>query len=114
MAKIVPSRPDPMLSALTDLNLRPTDTFKMTGSNGVLKIHKYKPGGAVESVTIQAKGSFQQVTHYDPSQVTVAERQKVEANMYKSGLSQAAIADLLGVSQATVSLDLAKVKKGKK
>lgn len=111
---IAPSRPDPMLSALGDLNLKPTDTFKITASNGVLKVHKYNPGGAVMSVTIRAKGSFQQVTHYDPSQVTAAERRKIEADMYKSGLSQATIADLLGVSQATVSLDLAKVKKVKK
>jgi DNA-binding CsgD family transcriptional regulator len=39
------------------------------------------------------------------------ERRELEVGMYASGLSQAEIADLLGISQATVSLDLRKAKK---
>ncbi len=112
MAKLVPAKPDNLLSALGEFNVRPTDTFKITGSGGVVSIHKRKKDGRVESLRVRANGSFQQATRFDPSQITIDERRTLEAGMYKSGLSQSEIADLLGVSQATVSLDLKKIKKG--
>lgn len=113
MTKLIPSRPDSMLSALSDFSLRPNDTFKITGSKGVLSIHKRRSDGRVESLRVRANGSFRQATQFDPSQISITERRKLESDMHKSGLSQSEIADLLGVSQATVSLDLRKVK-GKK
>lgn len=112
MTKLVPSRPDSMLSALGDLNLRPTDTFKITGSKGVLSIHKRREDGCVESLRVRAKGSFKQAAQFDPGQISIDERRGLEADMHKSGLSQSEIADLLGVSQATVSLDLSRIKSG--
>ena len=113
MTKLVPSRPDAMLEALSDFNLRPGDTFKIISAKGVLAIHKRKPSGEVQSVRVQAKGSFKQATSFDPTQISIAERRKLEEGMTKQGLSQSAIADLLGVSQATVSLDLRKLKNQK-
>jgi DNA-binding NarL/FixJ family response regulator len=111
MTKLVPSRPDGMLTVLTDFNLHPSDTFKIVSAKGVLTIHNRKANGEVSSMRVRAKGSFKQATNFDPSQITVAERRELEAGMHQSGLSQSEIADLLGVSQATVSLDLRKLKK---
>lgn len=111
MAKLVPARPDNLLSALSEFNVRPTDTFKITGSGGVVSIHKTKKDGRVESLRVRANGSFQQATRFDPSQISITERRELEVGMYESGLSQSEIADLLGISQATVSLDLRKAKK---
>ncbi len=48
---------------------------------------------------------------FEASELSVPERRRLEREMYKDGLSQAAIADLLGVSQATVSLDLKRIGK---
>ncbi len=115
MTKLVPSRPDGMLDALADFNLRPGDTFKIVSSKGVLSVHKRKPSGEVQSLRVRAKGSFRQSTSFDPGQINIEERRALEQEMTKAGLSQAEVADLLGVSQATVSLDLRKIKaKGKK
>jgi DNA-binding NarL/FixJ family response regulator len=113
MTKLIPSRPDGMLTVLTDFNLRPSDTFKIVSAKGVLTIHNRKANGEVQSMRVRAKGSFKQATSFDPSQITIAERRELEAGMHQSGLSQSEIADLLGVSQATVSLDLRKHKKQK-
>jgi transcriptional antiterminator len=98
------------MSALSDFNLRPTDTFKVTGSNGIISIYKRKEDGCIESLRVRASGSFKQATQFEPSQISIEERRNLEEGMRKSGLSQAEIADLLGVSQATVSLDLRKIK----
>ncbi|MBV8593742.1 MAG: hypothetical protein JOZ27_05525 [Caulobacteraceae bacterium] len=111
MAKLVPARPNGLSAVLGNIQLRPNDTFKVTASNGVLSIHKRHPDGRVESLRLRARGSFRQTTQFDPREVTVSERRRLEAEMHKSGLSQSEIADLLGVSQPTVSLDLRKAKR---
>ncbi|BAU90585.1 MULTISPECIES: hypothetical protein [Methylobacteriaceae] len=111
MPKLVPSRPDPMLDVLSTFRLKPTDTFKIVSSKGVLTINRRKSTGEVEQMRVRAKGSFQQLTKFEPAQITIAERRKLEAEMVKSGLTQSEVADLIGVSQATVSLDLKKLKK---
>jgi hypothetical protein len=110
MTKLVPAHPSGLSAVLGNLHLRPNDTFKMTASNGVLSVYKRHSDGRVESLRLRARGSFRQTTQFDPSQVSIPERRRLEVGMHKSGLSQSEIADLLGVSQATVSLDLRKIK----
>jgi hypothetical protein len=114
MSKLVAARAKDLSVMLGSLQLRPTDTFKMTVSNGVLSINRRHSDGRVESLRLRARGSFRQTTVFDPSDVTIPERRALEAQMHEEGLSQSEIADLLGVSQATVSLDLRKLKKKKK
>ncbi len=90
------------------LNLDPTtDTYVIKGAAGVAVAHVKKPNGQVYSARIQANGALQQFTHFDPSQLTVTERRELEYQLYtKHNLKQTEIADLLGVSQATVANDL--------
>jgi transcriptional antiterminator len=83
----------------------------MTASKGVISIHKRHSNGRVESLRLRARGSFRQATQFDRNQISIRERRKLETDMHRSGMSQAEIADLLGVSQATVSLDLKKINK---
>ena len=81
-------------NVVSDLAIDPKrDTFKITGNFGVISAHVRKADGEVVSLRIRARGALRQVTKFD-------------AKSLKEGLSQAAIADLLGVSQATVCLDL--------
>lgn len=90
------------------LNLDPTrDTYVIKGAGGVAVAHVKKPDGQVYSARVQANGALQQFTHFDPSQLSVAERRELEHQLYtKQKLKQTEIADLLGVSQATVANDL--------
>lgn len=110
MPALVPSRPDPMLDVLANFRLKPSDTFKIVSSKGVLTINRRKASGEVESMRVRAKGSFKQYTTFDPKQISKAERRQLEADMIDSGLTQSEVADLVGVSQATVSLDLKRLK----
>ena len=97
---------------VNDLSIDPRrDTFKITGSSGVISAHVRKADGEVISLRVRARGSFRQLTNFEASELSLPERRRLEREMYKDGLSQAAIADLLGVSQATVSLDLKRIGK---
>jgi hypothetical protein len=112
---LVPERPNKALSIIDYLGIKPKrDTFKIRGSSGMIYGHVKKPTGEVLSVRIRARGSLKQFTNFDPNELSIDERRTLEQNMYDEGLSQAEIANLLGVSQATVCLDLKRVKKGRK
>lgn len=83
------------------------DTYIIKGASGVAVAHVKKPDGRVYSTRVQANGALQQFTHFDPSQLSVGERRELEHQLYtKQKLKQTEIADLLGVSQATVANDL--------
>ncbi len=99
-------------NVVSDLSIDPKrDTFKIAGSSGVISAHVRKADGEVISLRVRARGSFRELTRFDASELSVPERRRLEREMYKDGLSQSAIADLLGVSQATVSLDLKRIGK---
>ena len=85
-----------------------TDTVKVIFSNGVVNFNRRYPDGRVQSVRMRANRSYRQTTLFDPRDVTIQERRELVAALYNSGLSQSEIADQLGVSQATISLDLRK------
>jgi len=87
-----------------------SDTYVIKGGAGVAVAHVKKPNGEVQSMHIRTDGALQQFTRFDPNQISVAERRNLEKSLYQKGMSQSDIADLLGVSQATVSLDLKKLK----
>jgi DNA-binding NarL/FixJ family response regulator len=93
-------------AVLTGLKIGPRDTFKITGSSNILSVHVKKPNGAVRSAKLKAEGSFQQLTSFDPTILTIKERRKLTKKLYRQGVSQTEIGNMLGISQATVSLDL--------
>jgi DNA-binding NarL/FixJ family response regulator len=93
---------------LEELRVGRNDDVKLRIRNGVVTVHAKRPSGRVDSATIMLGGQFQQSTKFDPSGLSPKARQKVVKKLRKDGLRQTAIADLIGVSQATVSLDLRK------
>ena len=50
------------------------------------------------------------MVRYDPSDLSVEQRRELELALYKEKRTQSEIADLLGVSQATVCLDLKRLR----
>lgn len=104
--------PDDLFSMLA---INPSrDRAKLSISAGVITANVQKPDGKVFSARFRAHGALTQLTKFDPSKISIDERKKLEKEMHGDGLSQAEIADMLGVSQATVSLDLGKLKLKKK
>lgn len=91
-----------------NLNINPaTDTYVIKGSGGYAVAHVKKPDGRVYSARVQANGALQQFTLFDPEKLTVPERRQLEHKLYtENGLKQTEIAELLGVSQATIANDL--------
>lgn len=112
MNALVPVKTNKALSIFDHLGINPgRDTFKIQGSSGMIYGHAKKPTGEVLSVRIRARGSLKQFTNFDPNELSIDERRTLEQEMHDEGLPQAEIADLLGVSQATVSLDLKRLRK---
>lgn len=91
-----------------NLNIDPhRDTYVIRGSGGVAVAHVRKPDGQVFSTRVQANGALKQFTSFDATALSVAERRNLEHQLYTvQRLRQTEIADLLGVSQATVANDL--------
>jgi DNA-binding NarL/FixJ family response regulator len=114
MGSLVPVKPNAMVSFFRHLRIDPRrDTFKIVDSASVISAHVKRPTGEVLSARLRAKGSLKQFTKFDPADLTVQQRRVLEREMPKEGMSQAGIANLLGVSQATVSLDLKRLSKGR-
>ncbi|RAS14862.1 hypothetical protein DFO50_109117 [Microvirgula sp. AG722] len=83
------------------------DTYIIRGGAGVAVAHVRKPNGQVFSSRVQANGALRQFTSFDANALSVAERRNLEHQLYtEHRLRQTEIADLLGVSQATVANDL--------
>lgn len=96
------------------LNIDPeNDSYTIKGGAGVAIAHVKKPTGEVFSVHIRANGAFRQMTHFDPSQLTVDQRRQLELELHQKGHTQSDIADLVGVKQPTVAHDLKLLRQGK-
>ena len=86
------------------LNIDPEkDSYIIKGGAGVAVAHVKKPSGEVFSVHVRANGAFRQMTHFDPSQLTVDERRRLELDLYEKGHTQSDIADLVGASRKRVN-----------
>lgn len=99
---------DNLMMGIYNLNISPvTDKFVIKGASGVAVAHVQKPNGHVYSARVQANGALQQFTQFDANRLSVQERRELESQLHnRDNLTQSEIADLLGVSQATVSNDL--------
>lgn len=96
-----------IMPILSTLNIDPqNDTFVIKGGAGVGVAHVKKPDGRVMSVHVHANGALQQYTAFDPTTLTVDQRRSLEGDLYRKGMTQSDIADLVGKSQPTVANDL--------
>jgi hypothetical protein len=93
---------------LEDLKIGRRDEAKLTIRGGFASAHVKRADGRVQSATLMLTGEFRQMTAFDPAGLSPTRRAKLVKKLYKDGLRQTAIANLIGVSQATVSLDLNK------
>ena len=100
----------PQVQSLVPMNLNidpHRDTYVISGAAGVDVAHVRKPDGQVFSSRVQANGALQQFTCFDFIVLSVVDRRNLEHKLYtENRLRQTEIADLLGVSQATVANDL--------
>ncbi|MBO1019148.1 helix-turn-helix domain-containing protein [Methylobacterium sp. SD274] len=114
-SKAVAVRPQASMQVLTDqFGIEVEDKFKISGSSGFVNVHVEKSDGRVVSHKFKANKNFRQMTVYNKSNVDANERREIVAQLDRDGHSQAAIADQLGVSQPTISLDLKRLKAEKR
>lgn len=109
MAKsLSPQRnPPPMLSLFGGLQIDPRiDAFQIEGSAGVISVSVRRPNGDVQTATVRAEGRMTEWSNFEPRGMSADRRRRLVKEMRRAGLSQSTIAKKLGVSQATVSLDL--------
>ncbi|MGD7037237.1 helix-turn-helix domain-containing protein [Methylotuvimicrobium buryatense] len=94
---------------LSGLKIDPLlDSFKIVGGAGVIKAHAKKSTGEVISVCVRANS--EKIEQFDPSQMSIKERQVLCKELFNDGWSQSEIADLFSVSQALISRDLKKIR----
>ncbi len=88
------------------LALRKGDDAKLRIRDGVLTANVKRADGTAHSLTLMLDGAFEQVTTFDATAISPPKRAKLVKQLYRKGHRQVEIASMLGVSQATVSLDL--------
>ncbi|QWW71365.1 hypothetical protein [Rhizobium sp. WYJ-E13] len=94
--------------------ISPGDKFNISGVSDFMSVHVEKRDGRVITQRFRTNGNFRQMMVYNKGDVDPSERREIIVDLDADRLSQSAIADILGISQATVSLDLQKAKAAKK
>ena len=89
------------------VKLRPEDTFTLKCQKGFVAIN-VKRGDTGETTTLQlhSTGAYKKWVKFDPASLTPKKRVELVKELHASRMTQSAIASELGVSQATISLDL--------
>jgi hypothetical protein len=100
----------PVIFSFGDLRIDSEDDFKMVGSGGVISAHVRRSNGDVHSIRVWPGGRLKEYRRFDARDLTIDQRRALVETMYEKAYTQAEIADQLGVSQATVSLDLKRLK----
>lgn len=99
---------------LHDLKIGPRDDVTLRVKGGVARAHVKRASGEIHSATTMLGGKFRALTAFDSTDLSPAERRKVVKQLDKDGHTQTAIAALVGVTQATVSLDLKKIRSSRR
>jgi DNA-binding NarL/FixJ family response regulator len=86
------------------------DVLKLHIQGDVVKASIKRANGEVHSATAMLGGRFQSRTSYDAAGASPEQRRKLVKQLSKEGFRQTAIADQLGVSQATICQDLKRIK----
>lgn len=97
-------------SFLEGLKVRANDDVKLRIKGGVMHASVKRQNGRSQTATTLLDGRFRRVTSYDAANSNPSERRKAVEQLHKEGHRQTAIAEILGVSQATISLDIKKIK----
>lgn len=106
MPNLVKSPPVQVTDFIAGLNLGPRDELKLIVRAGVATAHVKRSNGQVHSATTMLNGKLKRMVAVDAAELTRSERRKMVRQLSKEGHRQTAIANLLGISQGTVSLDL--------
>ena len=106
MTKLVNFTPIQVGTFLAGWDIGLSDDVKVRIRNGTLSAVVKRADGRIQTGTTMLGGKFQRATNYDKAASSPLERRKIVKLLRKEGHRQTAIAELLGVSQATVSLDL--------
>ncbi|MFZ7199543.1 helix-turn-helix domain-containing protein [Avibacterium avium] len=89
------------------LPIESTDSYTITGAENVAFVQVKKANGVIQTATLKISktGALKQrtYTHYDPELQSIEERDKTIRKLKKSGMTQAEIAKIIGISQPTVS-----------
>lgn len=108
MTNLVKYKPAQVAAFLDGLAVDRRDDVKLRLKGGVISAVIKRADGRVQTATKMLDVPFERRTDCDSSGMSPAQRRKVVRRLAKEGHRQTAIADLVGVSQATVSLDLKK------
>ena len=92
---------------LEGMKLSSRDDVTLRIHRGIMTIRVKRSDGRIQSDSTAIGGPSQRL-NFDPSALSPAERPNVARRLRREGHRQRAIARLLGVSQATFSLDLRK------
>jgi hypothetical protein len=114
MKELVPVKSARVVEFLDGLNIGPRDKAKFKIEGGVISAHVKRANGRVQSASEMLGGRFRRLTDCKGGELCISERRKLVAQLDKERLPQTAIADLIGVSQATVSNDLRAIKAQKR
>lgn len=82
----------------------PKDKFSITYQDGLIRAVVKRRSGKTEAATKHVKGNgFQELSIFDPSEMSKRDRNSLIRTKYKSGESQASLAETFGLSQAMIS-----------
>ena len=82
----------------------PKDKFSITYQDGLLRAVVKRSDGKTETATKHVKGNgFQEMSIFDPDEMSKHDRNSLIRKKYKSGESQASLAETFGLSQAMIS-----------
>ena len=96
----------PVPALLENLGIQkvtPKDKFTISYQEGLLKVVVKRSTGKTETATKYIKGGFHQMSHFDPNEMSKHDRNELINRKYKSGESQASLAQTFGLSQAMIS-----------
>lgn len=83
-----------------------TDIFEVTGACDVIFLTVRKPNGTTLSTRVQPNHGIGKFEHFKSDDLTKEKRRGLVRNLGTRGFTQQKIAQLLGISQATVSKDM--------
>lgn len=106
MRDVVPLQGSVFELLAESLNVRRGDTIELKFVKGLWRSRRVYEDGRVETSRAYMQGKLRTLTFYDGAKMSVADRVKLVKRLYAEGHTQTEIAQLIGVSQSTVSNDI--------
>lgn len=87
--------------------VKTTDEFSLNYKDGLMQVVVKRSSGKVETntQTVNNRGGFSQMTNFDPSSMSLDQRNSLIKKLYKGGRgdSQSNIGKIFGLTQAQIS-----------